>query len=336
MRTYTFTFFQADAVKNGLDAKNKLGFVEGIVKKPVVNEGDTETLEAVAWRQCNTMVKAWLRSVIDTKLHPSITFSGTVTEIWKELQERYASENAPRVHQLKGDLNDCKQEKNQSVVEYYTKLKSIWDELANYSRVPECTCGAAAALTKEREEEKVHQFLMGLDNVLYGHIRSNLLMEDDITCLSRAYALILREERHRAITKSKEEAMEMAMATKTINSGGQGRGANTSKDQADTDPLQCTHCKKYYHTEENFWDKHGYQPRGRGRGRRGGRGYGRGGRGRGNTFQVANAASTSEVEQQKSNLTAEEIERVRSLLNTKPGSNTNNSGPIYEDEDWTG
>ncbi|XP_074305457.1 uncharacterized protein LOC141640647 [Silene latifolia] len=287
----------ADAVRNSLDAKKKLGFVEGLVKKPIVNEGDTEILEAVAWRQCNAM----------------------------ELQERYAFGNAPRVHQLKSELNDCRQEKNQSVVEYYTKLKSIWDELANYSRVPQCTCGAAAALTKEREEEKVHQFLMGLDDVFYGHIRSNLLMEDDITSLSRAYALILREERHRAITKSKEAAVEIAMAATIVNSGGQGRGSATSKDQAESGPPQCTHCQKYYHTEENCWEKHGYQPRGRGRGRRGVRGYGRGGRGCGNTFQVANAASTSEAEPQKSDLTAEEIERVRSLLNAKSGGNPNNS-----------
>ncbi|XP_074278190.1 uncharacterized protein LOC141601786 [Silene latifolia] len=102
----------ADAVKNGLDAKNKLGFVEGKVKKPVVNEGDDETLEAVTWRQCNAMVKAWLRNVINPKLHPSVTFSGTVTDIWNELQERFTSGNAPRVHQLKSDLNDCKQGKN--------------------------------------------------------------------------------------------------------------------------------------------------------------------------------------------------------------------------------
>ncbi|XP_074304664.1 uncharacterized protein LOC141639434 [Silene latifolia] len=141
----------ADAVRNGLDAKNKLGFVEGTIKRPEVIEGEEETLPSVAWRQCNAMVKAWLRSVIDHRLHSSITFSGTVMEIWKELKERYSNGNAPRVHQLKGELNECKQAKNQSVVGYYTRLKAIWDELGNYSHVPQCTCGAAAALTKERD-----------------------------------------------------------------------------------------------------------------------------------------------------------------------------------------
>ncbi|XP_074301156.1 uncharacterized protein LOC141632510 [Silene latifolia] len=205
----------ADAVRNGLDAKNKLSFIEGTVKKPVIQEGEAETLEVVAWRQCNAMVKAWLRNAIHPKLHPSIAFSESVVEIWKELRDRYSSGNAPRVHQLKSDLNECKQKKNQSVVEYYTQLKALWDELSTYSKVPQCTCGAANAMLKEREEEKVHQFLMGLDGVLYGHIHSNLLMEDEVPALTRAYALVLREERHRAVTKIKEETVEAAMAAKT-------------------------------------------------------------------------------------------------------------------------
>ncbi|XP_074293237.1 uncharacterized protein LOC141620204 [Silene latifolia] len=274
----------ADAIRNGLDAKNKLAFVEGTIEKPITLPGEEESLEAVAWRQCNAMVKAWLRSAIEIRLHSSTTFSGTVPEIWKELKERYATGNAPRVHQLKAELNECKQEKHQSIVDYYTKLKSIWDELGNYSKVPSCTCGAAAFFIKEREEEKVHQFLMGLDTVKYGHIRSNLLMEDEVTSLSRAYALVLREERHGAITKGKEEVIEAAM--------------------------------------DQTW----YPARGRGRG---GRGQGRGGRG--NDFQRANAASTNEADAHCSDLTAEEISRVRSLLTGKTCGNQNQkaSGMLF-------
>ncbi|XP_074314534.1 uncharacterized protein LOC141649752 [Silene latifolia] len=287
-----------DAVRNGLDPKNKLRFVEGVVKKPHTNEGEVESLEAVAWRQCNAMVKAWLRNVIEPRRHPSISFTGTVTEIWNELKKRYSAGNAPRVHQLKSELNDCKQGNNQSIVDYYTKMKATWDELANYSHVPQCTCGAAAALAKEREEEKVHQFLMGLDTQLYGHIRTNLLMEDDITSLSRAYALVLREERHRAVTSVKDEINDEAMTARTVNGEDKGRGDSSNNEAREAAEPRCTFCKKFYHTEDTCWEKYPelFPGRGRGRGRRGGRGYGRGGRGQGNTFQVAHAASTSEGE----------------------------------------
>ncbi|XP_074315833.1 uncharacterized protein LOC141652086 [Silene latifolia] len=225
----------ADAVKTALDAKNKLSFVEGHVKKPVLSKHEDETLEAVAWRQCNAMLKSWIRCSIEETLHASINFSGTVVEIWKELQDSYSTGNSPRVHQLKTELADCKQRKGQSVIDYYTKMKTIWDELANYSKVHQCTCGAAESILKEREDEKVHQFLMGLDNSLYGHIRSNLLMEDEITSLTRAYSLVLREESHKAATKEKEEAIEATSAMAARVSDGAPRGKNSGEKKDDKD-----------------------------------------------------------------------------------------------------
>ncbi|XP_074264560.1 uncharacterized protein LOC141587041 [Silene latifolia] len=202
----------SDAVKNGLDAKNKLAFLEGKVKKPVSDE-EEESLEGVAWRQCNAMLRSWLRNVIDPKLHPSITFAQPIEDVWEELRGRYSAGNAPRVHQLKGVLNECKQGQ-ETVVEYYTKLKIIWDELAKYSKIKNCNCGAAVSIAKEKEEEKVHQFLMGLDAKLYGQVRTNLLMEDPIADLNRVYALVLREERHASFTKVKEERNDAAMSVK--------------------------------------------------------------------------------------------------------------------------
>ncbi|XP_074299636.1 uncharacterized protein LOC141630781 [Silene latifolia] len=320
----------AGAVRNGLDAKNKLGFIEGKVGKPPGDEEDN--IELVALRQCNAMLRGWLRISIEEKLHASITFSGSVKEIWDKLRDRYTARNAPRVHELKGELSECKQ-RRESVVEYYTRLKVIWDELANYSRVTLCTCGAAAALTKEREEEKVHQFLMGLDSTLYGNLRSNILMEDPITSLTKAYSLVLREERHANMMKEKEKIIEAAMAVKTYGAG-RGRAArgNQSVEVQEGVP-QCTHCGKYYHTEEACYDKHGYEAvkaQGRGRGRRGagsgrgsfGRGGGRsGGPNQNGTFQ-ANAVGTSttvkETETQPQPFNAEEIDRIRIMLASSP------------------
>ncbi|XP_074271111.1 uncharacterized protein LOC141595037 [Silene latifolia] len=315
----------ADAVKNGLDAKNKLGFIEETVKKPT-SSGDDDDLELVAWRQCNAMLRAWLRNVIDPKLHPSITFTQSIEEIWEELQGRYSAGNAPRVHQLKSELNECKQGK-ETIVEYYTRLKIIWDELAKYSKIKDCTCGAAVSIAKEKEEEKVHQFLMGLDAKLYGQIRANLLMEDPIAPLNRVYALVLREERHNSLTQVKEERNDAAM---TVKINGKDRGKYPRDDEEESDrppPPRCTHCLKYYHTEENCYAKHGYEEvkaRERGRGRRG-RGGGNRGRGRGRGHHQANAITgTGKTEDQgKMNIpfTSEEIDRLKILLNTSPDGN---------------
>ncbi|XP_074315620.1 uncharacterized protein LOC141651825 [Silene latifolia] len=317
----------ADAVKNGLDAKNKLAFIEGRIKKPA-SHGEEDSLELVAWRQCNAMLRAWLQNVIDPKLHPSITFTQPIEDVWEELRVRYSAGNAPRVHQLKSELNECKQGK-ETIVEYYTRLKTIWDELAKYSKIKDCNCGAAASIAKEKEEEKVHQFLMGLDSKLYGQVRTNLLMEDPIAQLNRVYALILREEQHASLTKIKEEYNDAAMSVKV--NGEKGRGNYSRDDEENSErppPPRCTYCEKYYHKEENCYDKHGYEEvkaRERGRGRRGNggsRGSGSRGRGRGRGYHQAHAVTGTGKgkEQVKSNIpfTAEEIDRLKILLKTSP------------------
>lgn len=53
-----------------------------------------------------------------------------------------------------------------SVSNYYTKLKVLWEELANYNHhctYGKCTCGGA------KEAEQTMSFLMGL-NDSYSHI----------------------------------------------------------------------------------------------------------------------------------------------------------------------
>jgi len=47
---------------------------------------------------------------------------------------------------------------------FFLKLIGLWTELDNYVRIPECKCDAAKKIAKMNEEEKGHQFLMGLDD----------------------------------------------------------------------------------------------------------------------------------------------------------------------------
>ncbi|PNX59793.1 hypothetical protein L195_g051599, partial [Trifolium pratense] len=59
-----------------------------------------------------------------------------------------------------------------------------------------CACDVKGRLEKQREEEKVHQFLMGLDDT----VRSNLLAIDQLPKLNRVYATLVQEERVRAVS----------------------------------------------------------------------------------------------------------------------------------------
>ena len=56
---------------------------------------------------------------------------------------------------------------------YFTKLKALWDELEAY-RTP-FTCNQRQIHIDQREEDKLMQLLMGL-NQSYKTVRSNILM----------------------------------------------------------------------------------------------------------------------------------------------------------------
>ncbi|KAK3019894.1 hypothetical protein RJ639_002943 [Escallonia herrerae] len=86
----------------------------------------------------------------------------------------------------------------------------IWDELADFEQMltckcRKCTCDLGSVLEKKREEEKVQQFLMGLDETIYGTVRSNLLAQDPLPNLNRVYSTLIQEERVKTIARGKEE-----------------------------------------------------------------------------------------------------------------------------------
>lgn len=116
------------------------------------------------------------------------------------------------------------------MVAYYSKLKTLWDELTNYEQIPICSCGGCkcdivSKLEKRREEERVHQFLMGLDDATYGTFRSNLVATDPLPSLNRAYSTLIQDERMRMITRANEEKGEvMGLGVQTGGRGMKGRG----------------------------------------------------------------------------------------------------------------
>ncbi|KAF7825139.1 retrovirus-related Pol polyprotein from transposon TNT 1-94 [Senna tora] len=84
-------------------------------------------------------------------------------------------------------------------MEYYGKLKRIWDELENFKKLPTCKCGKCtcelkAIFEKCREEDKVHLFLMGLDASVFGTLRSTILALEPLPDLNKVYSLLIQEE----------------------------------------------------------------------------------------------------------------------------------------------
>ncbi|KAG8646078.1 hypothetical protein MANES_10G120450v8 [Manihot esculenta] len=87
----------------------------------------------------------------------------------------------------------------QSVVFYFGKLKILWDEINNYDQILVCACdGCKCNLTiklkQKCEEERFHQFLMGLDEEGYGIVRFHILSTDSLPDLNRTYVMVIHKE----------------------------------------------------------------------------------------------------------------------------------------------
>nr|KYP36806.1 hypothetical protein KK1_042044 [Cajanus cajan] len=228
-------------------------------------------------------------NTIEPSLRFTILHMEVAQDLWNDIKERFSVANGPRIQQLKAELVECKQ-KGMTIVAYYGKLKKLWEELGNFDQIPTCSCGLYtcnfhAVLERKREEEKIHQFLMGLDDTTYGIIRSNLLAQDPLLNLNNIYSTLVQEERVHTVSRAKEERGEMmAFAVQTgtrTRDKGEGKDKNTI----------CGHCHRSGHDSDNCFQILGYpdwwgdRPRGigkgSGRGKSGQYNIGSAGKGRG-------------------------------------------------------
>lgn len=68
--------------------------------------------------------------------------------------------------ELEGAIGDCKQQ-GDSMIDYFGKLTKMWNELANYEKAPNYCCNGLnckriADRERQREEKRLHKFLVGL------------------------------------------------------------------------------------------------------------------------------------------------------------------------------
>jgi len=158
--------------------------------------------------------------------------------------------NGPRIQQIKTKITKCKQ-RGISIINYYGKLKQLWDDLANYDQMPICKCGKCecnlgSSFEKNREVERVHTFLMGLDETAYETVYSNILAQDPLPNLNKVYLILIQEERVRTVARGKEERGEV-MAFPV-------RGQMDRKDKS----VVCSHSKRSGHEAESCFALIGY------------------------------------------------------------------------------
>ncbi|XP_052193755.1 uncharacterized protein LOC127802105 [Diospyros lotus] len=144
-----------------LSVKNKLGFINGTIPRPT--PGDVSLLNA--WVRNNKMVISWILNSISKEISASVIYFESAQDIWIDLMEQYQQSNGPRIFQLRRELVNLSQG-SMFVSAYFTKLKTIWDELSNFRPTcscASCSCGGIRALADHYQMEYIISFFMGLN-----------------------------------------------------------------------------------------------------------------------------------------------------------------------------
>ncbi|XP_074328051.1 uncharacterized protein LOC141665962 [Apium graveolens] len=102
-----------------LSSKRKFGFVDGTVQRST----DDEAL-AVQWDTCNNLVISWIHNNVSETIKKSILFISSASEIWAQLEKRFALTNGFRKYKISKDLYELKQN-HLSVADYFTQLSSL-------------------------------------------------------------------------------------------------------------------------------------------------------------------------------------------------------------------
>ncbi|XP_074337409.1 uncharacterized protein LOC141674597 [Apium graveolens] len=170
------------------------------------------------------MVLSLIHNNISDTIKISILFINSAAEIWKQLEKRFQLNNDSRNYKLCKDLYSLRKN-GKPLVEYYTTLSALWEELEAMSDLPTITASTndikalMKAIQVQKNESRLFQFLNGLDET-FGLQRSQLLMLPTLPSVEVAYAAIQQEETQRDAlhTHGEDEIVAMFSRGVSINS----------------------------------------------------------------------------------------------------------------------
>ncbi|XP_075665261.1 uncharacterized protein LOC142634902 [Castanea sativa] len=124
----------ARAMRMALDAKSKLGFVDGTITASMA----ITPLEKIAWSKNNSMISSWILNSVSSHISGSVIYRNTAMEVWNSLKNRFLQVNGPRISQLQKQISTIMQG-DATVTSFFTDLQASWDQLLNLRPLPCCS-----------------------------------------------------------------------------------------------------------------------------------------------------------------------------------------------------
>lgn len=100
------------------------------------------------------------------------------------------------------------------MLDYFGKLSAKWEEILNYKPLPDCSCEAREKIFKEYQEERIHQFLMGLDKTRFGNVCTNIIGMEPLPDLDNVYQRVVREERQLSSSRVEQKQDVIGFTTR--------------------------------------------------------------------------------------------------------------------------
>ena len=213
----------ARAMRMALDAKSKLGFVDGTVTASMA----ITPLEKIAWSKKNSMISSWILNLVFPHISGSVIYINTAMEVWNSLKNRFLQANGPRISQLQ--LSTIMQGEA-TLTSFFIDLQVSWDQLLNLRPLPCCSCGKCVCGVNEKitlfhHQDSLMQFLNGLNEV-YSQVQTQILMMEPSPSIDKAFSLVIQDERQRALGFNggpSIDATALAVKTQGFNQVGRTR-----------------------------------------------------------------------------------------------------------------
>ncbi|XP_070047375.1 uncharacterized protein [Nicotiana tomentosiformis] len=212
-----------------LSAKNKLGILDGRVPQP-----PPDSPYYLYWERCNDIVK-------------------------KDIHERFGQSNGSKYLQIQREISTITQGSS-GIATYFTKLRSLWNELNSSYVGPVCSCGA---LPKFIEDQQLLQLLNGL-NKSYSTVKSVIMMMHPLPPISKAYSFLQQDESQKeAISTLSNFSGDSASFSVSLTQYNNNRNFTQKvnyEPNKNVSTVSCKYCKKPGHTVEKYYRLHGFSP----------------------------------------------------------------------------
>ncbi|CAJ2666105.1 unnamed protein product [Trifolium pratense] len=210
---------------------------------------------------------------VDESIAQSIVFLDNAIDVWNELKEHFSQGDYIRISELQCEIYSMKQD-SRSVSEFFTTLKSLWEELESYfptlvcSCPMHCICNTGIRNAKHQHEvTRSIRFLTGL-NDNFDSVRAQILLMNPLPAITRIFSMIIQQERHYN-SNHYDDSKVLVNASDSRKPQGRGRGYSSGSSSSSSGNRsnsfgaknkECSFCGKTNHIVENCYRKHEFPP----------------------------------------------------------------------------